>query len=437
MPVAPPCSRCRPRRFVRATTRLVLAALAATALPTAGRTQAHATDLLSLAGGGIFNNVLLYELDPSGQWSLLQSFPVTQRPGTLCMHTDNRTLVLNGNNPFAVVLFAPDAHASVRTLHAGSPLRDVLAIRPFHTGDYLVAEGLTASTVLLVRADGSGASTLLRAAGRIDAVAEDLFTGDVLATIDSAVGPSLVRVDPRTLQTTVLDQAPRDLESLVQDHRDGALYYGDASETIWRRDAAGAIHAFLTGSNASGVQAHSLAFDRAAGNGILVAGGSRRIARVAFAPGGAPTVVAVHGNLPPNPMAASDLAFRGGRNLSSILTGAGNRWSFELSFPDQAGAGYLLAFSASGFTPGLPVGSRTLPLVPDAVLAASVFGGLAPFLQHGGGVLDGAGRATATLDLSSLPSLAGIRLWAAAVTFDPRAPAVVATISKPIVLALQ
>lgn len=417
--------------------RILLSCLLLSFLAASARAQPYRSDLLSLAAGGIYNQVLLYRLDAAGQWTILEAFAASRRPGTLTHHTDNRNLVLADNNPFAVILFDPATGTTLARLHSGSPLRDVLAVRPFHTGGYVVAEGLTASAVHLVAADGSALVTLLRQADRINAVGQDLSTGEVLVGLSSTSGPCLIRLDPQSGRVTPLDPAPRVVRSLVQDHRDGSIYYGTADDAIFRLDPQGGVSTFVPGNNAAGVQAASLAFDRAAGEGILVAGGTRRIARLDFAPGGAPAVVVVHGELPQNPLAAADLAFQHGRNVSSRRVGSGNRWAFDLSFPGEAGNGYVLAFSASGFTPGVPLGARTLPLVADAILVASVTGGLAPLLQGNSGRLDGDGRATAAADLSALSGLAGLRLWAAAVTLDPAAPAGIRTISKPIVFVLE
>jgi hypothetical protein len=281
-------------------------------------------------------------------------------------------------------------------------------------------------------------------AHQVRAVAQDLFTGEILAGllhVGPAPGPSLLRIVPGTGVSTVLDPTPRDVTSVVQDHRDGTVLYGEYNGGIFRRAPDGTITTLIAANHPSGITGGSLAFDRAEGNGILVAGGNGRIARIAFAPGGPATVLTVHSNttnLPPMPAVATDLAFEQGRNVITRRTGPDNRWSFELSFPGEAGRRYLLMLSASGFTPGFAVGNRTLPLVPDAVLVASVTGGLAPLFQNGSGVLDGAGAATATLDLSSLgPAPAGLRLWLAAATVDPAAPTSPATISKPAIMVLE
>jgi hypothetical protein len=418
--------------------RVLFSSLLLPALAGAIPAQAYGTDLLALAGGGIFNNKLLYQVAPSGQVTPLHLFPLLLHPTSLTHDRDNRNLVLDYTNPFAVVVFDPAAGQALATLHAGAPLRDVLAVRPFHTGDYLVAEGLANSSVQLVRADGSGPTALLApGADRIEALAEDLLTGHVLVGVYSSASPSLVRLDPRTGQVTALDATPRLVTALVQDHRDGAVYYGTTDDAILRWHPGTGVSTFVAAGHPAGVQARSLAFDRAAGDGILVAGGTQRLVRLDFAPGGAPVVVAVHGDLPPWPLAVMDVMFRHERNVASRRLAAGNRWGFDLSFPGEAGRGYVLAFSATGFAPGIAIGSLTLPLVPDGAFAASVSGSLGPVLQHGSGTLDGAGRASATLDLSVFGPLPGVRLWAAAGTLDPTAPAGVRTISKPVVVVLE
>jgi hypothetical protein len=398
--------------------------------------QAYGTDLLALAGGGIFNPKLLYQVSPSGQVTSLHVFPLLLHPTKLTHHHDNRTLVLEYTNPFAVVLFDAAAAQATSTLFAGAPLRDVMSLRPFHTGDYLVADGLANSSIHLVRADGTGLTTMFGpGAARIEAVAQDLLTGGVLVASRLGTLPSLARLDPTTGQLAALDATPRQVRSLVQDHRDGAVYYGIEDGTILRWHPSSGVTTFV--APAAGVQATALAFDRAAGSGILVAGGTQRITRIDFAPGGAPQVVSVHAALPLWPVAVMDLAFRHERNVASRRVGPGNRFRFELSFPDEAGHGYVLAFSATGFTPGLPIGNLRLPLVPDGAFAASLSGSLGAVLQQGSGTLDGAGHATALLDLSGFGPLTGVRLWAAAVTIDASVPFGVRTISKPVVVVLE
>jgi hypothetical protein len=412
--------------------------LSASVLPTVALAQSYNTDLLSIAGGGIFNSKVLYAVSPTGVVTPLHAFPLLLHPETLVHHVDNRSLVLNYTNPFAVVTFDPTTLQATSVLHAGPPLRDILSLRPYHTGDYLAAEGLSSSSIQLVRADGSGTSTVFGpGTERIEAVDQDLFTGKVLAGMSTNTGPSLIRIDPMTGNFVTLDPNPRQVTSLVQDHRDGAVYYGTRENAIFRWHPAVGVTPFLPAGPPAGSDPTSLTFDRDVGNGILVVGNTHRIVRIDFAPGGTPVVVAVHDQLPPAPVAAMDLAFRHGRNLSSRRLGPGNRWSFGLSFPGEPGNGYVLAFSLTGFTPGLPIGSRAVPLVPDAVFVASITGGLVGLLQNGIGVLDGGGRATAALDLSVFGSLAGLKLWAAVATLDPTAPAGIRTLSKPIVVVLD
>jgi hypothetical protein len=114
-----------------------------------------------------------------------------------------------------------------------------------------------------------------------------------------------------------------------------------------------------------------------------------------------------------------------------------NQWRFDLSFPGEAGNGYALALSSTGFTPGIPVDSRVIPLVPDFITLVSLAGGLFPLLQGNIGVLDANDRGTATLDLSAFGGLTGFRLWAVAVTLNGGAPSGIQTIARPIIVVLD
>jgi hypothetical protein len=405
--------------------------------------QPHATPLLSIADAR-FAQARLYRLDVSGKTETVTVFPFLVRPSTFTLHHDNRTLALHSTNPDAVVLFDPVAQTVVRELQSGPPLGNVFSVRPWHTGDYIVADRGTGGTfVRLVAADGGGMRTVFAQPAwnnQIRSVAQDLFTGEILAGvvhIGPQSGPSLIRIDPQTGAFEVLDPAQRNITSLVQDHRDGAILYGEYNGGVYRRAPDGKIETLLPASNPQGIRAGSLAFDRAPGNGILVAGGGDSIARIAFTPGGTAKVVAVHKDLPPLSMIAKDLAFERGENVIPLRTGDGT-WSFAIDFAGEGGAPYVLAFSATGFTPGTVVAGRTVPLIADVLFAASVTGGLAPILQGGSGRLDPQGRAVATLDLRPFREvLSGLRIWVAAVTTDLAAPSGIATISRPRVMILD
>ena len=432
------------------TQTLLRAAVVLSILLPGARSQAYESPLLVFGAGHPYTPETIYRVDLAGNPTALHSFALSRLPNSFTFDVDNTTLVMHDTNPDAVVRFDLGLPGVVGTLHRGAPLGEVHCVRPFGTGDWLVADShFTAAngfqtSVRLVRADGSGVATLFSTSAwdaQIRAVAEDLATGEILAgllTIGTGTAPSLIRIAPATGTFTVLDPLPRSITALVQDHRDGTVLYGAWDGGIFRRAPNGAIDTLIAASHPSGITASALAFDRAEGNGVLVAGGSGRIARLAFAPGGAATVVAVHApgtalGLP----AVKDLAFVGERNVASHRTGP-LRWQFELDFPGEAGTSYALAISLTGFTPGIAVGNRTIPLVPDAAFSASLDGSLAPILQDNVGVLDAGGRATVTLDLSPFGAVdPNARLWVAAATIDGGAPYGLRTISKPSILVLR
>lgn len=85
-----------------------------------------------------------------------------------------------------------------------------------------------------------------------------------------------------------------------------------------------------------------------------------------------------------------------------------------------AGQIYLLLGSASGTSPGLDLGSVTLPLVVDAYTSFTLSGG-APVLSGAAGLLDGAGSAGASLTLTPAllpPAQVGLTLHHAALVFN-------------------
>jgi hypothetical protein len=414
------------------------------------RAQAYDTPLLVLGAGHPYAPEKLYAVDLFGNATVRHVFGMSFFPNSFTHHHDNRTLTLHYTNPDAIVLFDPVLSTVTGTLHQGLPLGNVYSVRPYSSGDYLVGDvpsaigTFTGAFVRLVRADGSGLQTLFSQPGwsaQVRAVGQDLVTGEILAGllhIGPGTAPSLIRITPDTGAYVTLDPTPRSITALVQDHRDGAVIYGAYNGGIFRRAPDGAISTLIPAANPWGITASSLAFDRGAEHGILVAGGSGRIARIAFDPGGPATVVAVHeANLPQGLPAVKDLGFEHERNVISRRTG-NLQWVFEINFPGEPYRPYVLALSLTGFTPGIPLGGRTVPLVPDPVFFASLSGGLFPLLQGNVGTLDQDGRAVARLDLSSFGAVSPVdRVWMAAATLDGAAPGGVRTIGKPSVLVLR
>jgi len=135
----------------------------------------------------------------------------------------------------------------------------------------------------------------------------------------------------------------------------------------------------------------------------------------------------------------TDMVFDRSRNLATILKAPPNDRLIRLSFPYDGGCPYILAFSLTGYTPGvgLPDG-RVIPLRFDSLVGLTAGGPLPPFLTGNHGVLAANGEAVARLDLNGFgPVLRGVKLWAAAMTLDPRAMLGIRTISKPVLLVLE
>jgi hypothetical protein len=100
----------------------------------------------------------------------------------------------------------------------------------------------------------------------------------------------------------------------------------------------------------------------------------------------------------------------------------------DLDVPAGGGKSYVLAASFSNA--GIPIGTRAIPLGVDGLLVLTVSNVLPSIFQGYHGVLDNAGRASATLVLPNAPSLQGVVLHHAFVVIDPSRPMGIGTISN-------
>lgn len=102
----------------------------------------------------------------------------------------------------------------------------------------------------------------------------------------------------------------------------------------------------------------------------------------------------------------------------------------DLHAPNDPNRSYIMAVSLSNA--GIPVGSRVIPLFPDTIFFVTLSNFLPTVTRNYQGVLDANGRATATLDLTSLtnPALQGITLHHAFVVLNPASPNGISTISN-------
>lgn len=134
-------------------------------------------------------------------------------------------------------------------------------------------------------------------------------------------------------------------------------------------------------------------------------------------------------DLAAQPTLATDVGFldvrSGGRQTFLLDAGA-----------SAAGQTYVLAGSASGTSPGLPLAGLVVPLNPDLYLDLSLLQPL-PFLTGSVGTLDASGRAQAVLQLPAIndPALIGTVLNHAFVVADPAGTVLATSPAVPLELA--
>jgi hypothetical protein len=106
------------------------------------------------------------------------------------------------------------------------------------------------------------------------------------------------------------------------------------------------------------------------------------------------------------------------KNLCSVNVGS-RQWAFLMSFPGEVGKGYVIALSLSGVRPGinLPDGRR-INLAFDVLSYLTLSNLIPTIFNPGPGVLNANGEAKAVLDVSGLPPLGGLRVWAEALVLD-------------------
>ncbi len=131
------------------------------------------------------------------------------------------------------------------------------------------------------------------------------------------------------------------------------------------------------------------------------------------------------------------LVIYGRRNLASRRV-APLDYRFDVSFPSHPGKTYAVAMSLTGAGLRVPLpDGRAFAIIPDALTALSVGGGIPPLLSGSVGALDAGGRAQMRLDVRALPAVAGVRVWAQPIVFDPAASLGMAVIGDPIGVTLR
>ena len=259
---------------------------------------------------------------------------------------------------------------------------------------------------------------------------QDLWSGDYIIVDDTTCAVSLVSTDGKQTRPVGTYFGGFTSTAIVQSHLDGDFRVFTGSGLL-RVDPRTMVHSTLV----SGSFIPSAAtFDRALGKGaISLFTSSHTLQRMD--PSGRVVSTSPRIQVPTWPFMIRHALER---DLAAIRKASPNLWWLQLNCPTGAGRPYTIAISMTGFTPGIHVGGRTIPLVPDALFTLSVQGWLFPLLTGNIGTLSANGSGIAILDLRRFGgALTGLKLWAAAAVSNHSAPSGLSLITKPIVLVLD
>jgi len=109
------------------------------------------------------------------------------------------------------------------------------------------------------------------------------------------------------------------------------------------------------------------------------------------------------------------------------VPGVGSAHPIFVSSPAHPAKAYALAASF-GTRPGIPIGSRTVPLNPDLLFFLSQ--ALPTVFKNFAGTLNLRGQAVAVLDIPAAPALRGLSLYVAGLILDPAAPQGIGTVTN-------
>ena len=364
--------------------------------------------------------------------------------GTMDVNNQNYAFTTIGNASIGSLYRVDRAGNIVKSLRilkvgprsAGGYTTDV-AIDP--NGDYLIAVGRSgiggrAAQILKVDRSMSVITTVLSGPPLIDptALAVDALTGNILV-FDVRKNILSVSPDGATVNTIGSFQVTT-FNQFAIDNRTGDIFkgsFGAANVVVYRMTRSGAVTTFLPQGMAAAFGMHT---DRSSAANQRLMVGSSSITSGFFA-------VDMRTRAMTTIVSSTSVNYQTvfpdeGRNVHTIKTGPG-RWSIGIHFPGEAGNGYQLALSLSGVVPGVPLaGGRHVSLNFDDLTRLSVNGLLGPILAGQSGSLSALDRGLATLDVSSLPRVAGVRVYMTCVTLNPSAPFGWQTISEPWVIVL-
>lgn len=366
-------------------------------------------------------NPSLCRVDDNGVDSVVMAavpVPSRVRPA-LMMARDNRQILAIAT-PFLVeVDLVTSAVRATRVAHRTDTwISDVIVDGD---GSYVALIGQPPS--LVTTSPGGAVTTIVSSALKQPwGLTRDIDTGDLFA----ATSAGLIRISETGAVSTVFSTGVA-FTDIDQDIRTGDLFLARWNHVV-RADRHGTATTILR-YGGSLTYVSSIHMDRAsaATQRLVIEDSSVHpgIHYVDLASGVLTTLA------PPNLTGYRHVFPYRGRNVVSIRT-APERWKIELDFPGQAGNGYLVALSASGVRPGVPLADgRHICLNPDALTLLSLGGLLGRHFTGRVGRLDGTGHATAVLDTHGLWLPGGARIWIQAITLDPNAPLGIHTVADP------
>ena len=305
-------------------------------------------------------------------------------------------------------------------------------------GDYIVVMGVGGgATPGLLKVDRNHkVTTLYQGAPLTDAkmVTTDIDTGNYLL-VDTR-GRAIYSIVPDGSAITsigILSTTHTLGSQITQDIHSGDMFVGSWTSRgvlLFRMNSGGVATTFL----ASGLDVGLGVFaDRAsAANPRLVLGSGSTTPGVFYVDLATKAITTLYAST----TSSSYYNVFPDREVATIKRGPG-KWEITMHFQGQSGNAYAAGLSFSGVRPGvtLPDGRR-IHLNVDALTALSVNGLLGPLFTGYTGTLNSFDRASALLDVSGLPVLKGVRVWAQVITLKLSAPSGIQTIADPMILIL-
>ena len=389
--------------------------------------QPHGTNLLASDAQGN-----LIRIQSSTSISTVANVSAGARMWGLAVDTDNLHVVgaLDSGGAGAVVRIDP-VNGAVTTVVSTARCYGIVVDQDGH---YVVStQQPSGANVFRVTRDGSAITTLASGFRFLPTFLRDRNTGDWFL---SAQSNQILRYTPdfAKVVTTISHTAFWSYEMAQDPHR-AAIYVGANNLAIL--DPNGNSMTTLTASLATIHGDRGLTVDRAAApdGSMVYLSTSTQTGALVHRYDRKGTHVGVVASLPQH---VSGLVFDRSRNLQTLLKYAPNDRAIEISFPRGGGSPFVLALSVSGYTPGVPLpDGRHIPLNPDPLTVLTAKQALPPLLVNNIGLLSASGTATVDLNANVLGgAVRGLRVWAVALTLNPKAPLGIGEISAPILILL-